>query len=329
MEEQGRGRRRRKVVVESEVVEEAMRPPRRRKRAGAANFHCDLCPATSYTQGGAARKQRFVVDELTGARLALCNACGLRLKRKQKQKPVVEEAVVAPSGGGKAEYLAQGEAFGQRIGELVGDTVARRFFCPKFRGSAGCGCLQAFLQSPLPADAEEVAKRGRLLLRYYRKAEELVQGGRTEGAATRSAEFEEFVLTNRDYLKSQLRLCEPAVQRILLYSNNFLYKAPAGGGRRVEAETTGGRQVARVEAGRVLEEHATSCTCGTGAALEQEQVVRWRAVAGGGQAARRAVVEEMWREAGGRTCRQLVQLVTGAGLSAIGRQLAQLRKDAS
>ena len=314
------------MVVESEVVEEATRLPRRRKKAGAAKFRCDLCPATSYTQGGAARKQRFVLDELTGARLALCNACGLRLKRKQNQKPVVEEEAVERSAGGKAEYLVEGEAFGHRMVELVGDPVARRFFCPKFRGSAGCGCLQAFLQSPSPADAQEVAKRARLLLRYYRKAEELVQGGRTEGGAARTAEFQEFVLTNRDYLKSQLRLCEPAVQRILLYSNNFLYKAPAGRGRRVETQTTGTRQVARVEASRVLEEHSTSCTCGSGEALEQEQVEGWRARAGGGQAARRVVVEEMWRAAGGRLCRHLVQLVTGAGLSAIGRQLAQLRR---
>ena len=40
----------------------------------------------------------------------------------------------------------------------------------------------------------------------------------------KSKEFEEFVLTNRRYLRDDIKLCERATQRILLYSNNFLHK---------------------------------------------------------------------------------------------------------
>ena len=40
----------------------------------------------------------------------------------------------------------------------------------------------------------------------------------------KSKAFEEFVLTNRQYLRKELKLCERGVQRILLYSNNFLHR---------------------------------------------------------------------------------------------------------
>ena len=57
-------------------------------------------------------------------------------------------------------------------------------------------------------EEEEVVKRARLLLRYNKKAREL-------GGSSRNEQFDTFVLTHRDYLKAQLRLCELAVQRIL------------------------------------------------------------------------------------------------------------------
>ena len=40
----------------------------------------------------------------------------------------------------------------------------------------------------------------------------------------KSKEYEEFVLDKRRVLKEDMRLCERATQRILLYSNNFLHK---------------------------------------------------------------------------------------------------------
>ena len=40
----------------------------------------------------------------------------------------------------------------------------------------------------------------------------------------KSQGFTEFVLKTRQYLRDDLHLCEKAVQKILLYSNNFLHK---------------------------------------------------------------------------------------------------------
>merc|ERR1719508_188194 len=84
---------------------------------------------------------------------------------------------------------------------------------------------------PDEGDSDEIVKRAKLLLRYHKRAKELITALNIElqgrPGSKRSKEFEDFIVTNRDYLKTQLRLCEPAVQRILLYSNNFLYKASA------------------------------------------------------------------------------------------------------
>lgn len=40
----------------------------------------------------------------------------------------------------------------------------------------------------------------------------------------KSCEFEDFVLEKRKHLRNDLKFCERATQRVLLYSNNFLHK---------------------------------------------------------------------------------------------------------
>ena len=40
----------------------------------------------------------------------------------------------------------------------------------------------------------------------------------------KSKAFEDFIIEKRKYLREELRLCERATQRVLLYSNNFLHK---------------------------------------------------------------------------------------------------------
>ena len=60
---------------------------------------------------------------------------------------------------------------------------------------------------------EETKKRVNLLLRYHRRSAELISDN--DRTATRSEEYDNFVLTNRDYLKTQLSLCEQAVQKVL------------------------------------------------------------------------------------------------------------------
>ena len=59
----------------------------------------------------------------------------------------------------------------------------------------------------------ETKKRVKLLLRYHKRSAELIS--KNESTNSRSDEYDNFVLTNRDYLKTQLSLCEPAVQKVL------------------------------------------------------------------------------------------------------------------
>ena len=103
------------------------------------------------------------------------------------------------------------------------------------------------------------------------------------------------------------------------YSNNFLYKVTAcQAGRRLALKPTAGLMRA---AGESVEEDGAGCGergCGAAVArLEPGQAADWRERAGGGQAARRAVITELAGRAG--LCPQFIQLVTGAGLSCIAR----------
>ena len=104
----------------------------------------------------------------------------------------------------------------------------------------------------------------------------------------RSDEFDDFVLTNRTYLKTQLSLCEMAVQRILKYSNNYLYKVTASGdGRRVALSPTKGQQRLSIAAVDIVREHRLECAdkrCLEGVErLDTETVQEWRDRAGEGQ----------------------------------------------
>ena len=175
------------------------------------NFHCDKCGVKNFVKGNSSYKKcRHFYDADFKKTLKLCNACGLKLKRKST-KTVVKEYKVDQVESNKQEYLDKGKEFGQYISSLVNDEAAKAFFCPKFR-SKPCACLQTFMQSNLN-DVLEIKKRAGLLLRYHKKAKELIEASSPDINVKRSKEFDQFVLTNRDYLKSQLRLCEPAVQK--------------------------------------------------------------------------------------------------------------------
>ena len=169
-------------------------------------------------------------------------------------------------------------------------------------------------------NTEEARKRAQLLLRYHKKAEELISSHDTR--MTRSDEYDNFVLTNRDYLKTQLSLCEMAVQKILKYSNNYLYKVTASGdGRRVALNPTLGQQKLSVATSDIVRQHREECSdkrCVEGVdRLETETVQEWRDQAMAGQGARRKVIQEMVTR--GLACTSFIQMVTGAGQSSIVR----------
>ena len=293
-----------------------------------AEFRCDNCGAENFLKGnGQVRKCRHVYNAETRKTLKLCNACGLKLKRKQNKK---DKPVILVTGNEKDKYLQEGRAFGRYISELVNDEEAKQFFCPKFRGKP-CRCLQTFMQSDMN-DITEVTKRANLLLRYHKKAKELMSAGSSEAKSSciRSKEFDHFVLTNRDYLKSQLRLCEQAVQKVLGYSNNFLYKNKVEEGKRITVKQTVGAEKLNIAPDDIVMVHDeqcrdTNCKREMGTISEQD-IQNWRKKSQSGQSSRNSVIREMVDRSSGQLCRQLIQVVTGAGISCIARVDRQMRK---
>jgi len=246
MEKQKRGLRPRKKTKKS-------------KSSKSQEFKCDNCGSEHFLKGNdKVKKHRQIFNHETKKMMKLCNACGLRLKREASKKP--KAADVKRSDIGKDKYLEEGRSFGMYVAGLVNDEMAKQFFCPKFR-SKPCQCLQTFMQSNLN-DIEEIKKRASLLLRYHRKATELIEAGPPENSCRRSKEFESFVLTNRDYLKSQLCLCEPAVQKVLRYSNNFLYKPREEDGRRISVKQTIGAEKLQIPVEKIGLKHNQECTSG-------------------------------------------------------------------
>ena len=185
---------------------------------------------------------------------------------------------------------------------------------------------------------EETKKRVKLLLRYHKRSTELIS--KNESTNSRSDEYDNFVLTNRDYLKTQLSLCEPAVQKVLRYlmvlikyctehyiislhcrySNNYLYKVTATGeGKRVNLKPTIGHEKLNVAVNEVCKTHFRECSITTCvnqiSSLHIDVIQEWRDRALECQKSRRNVIKEMMIQK--TLCRKFIQMVTGAGLSSI------------
>lgn len=291
------------------------------------DFKCESCGGEHYLKGDTnIRKCRHVFDPESKKTMKLCNACGLKLKRKQTKNVVPVKQV---EDSDKEKYLEEGRAFGLNISKLIDDELAKQFFCPKFRGKP-CRCLQTFMQSNLN-DITEVKKRANLLLRYHKKAKELMDSGAQElkTSRKRSKEYDHFVLTNRDYLKSQLRLCELAVQKVLGYSNNFLYKHTGPEGKRLTTKPTIGAEKSSIRIEDILKQHEGQCkdlTCKKQAmAMLETDLTSWREKSLTGQLGRQAVIQDLARRFSCLLCENLIQLVTGAGISCIRRVARQMR----
>ena len=308
---------------------------REKKRPTAINtykeehFKCDNCGGKNFLKGNEkVRKCRHVFDAETRKTLKLCNACGLKLKRKQTRKVTTAKPVTDTD---KQKYLEEGRAFGQHISELINDELAKQFFCPKFRGKP-CQCLQTFMKSDMN-DITEVKKRANLLLRYHKKAKELMEAGsqETKSSGKRSKEYDHFVLTNRDYLKSQLKLCEQAVQKVLGYSNNFLYKSKGDVGKRITIKPTTGSEKLNIAIFDIVPVHNGQCrdpNCKKQVATIIEQDLRnWREKSQSGQTSRHSIIKEMVERSSWQLCDQFIQMVTGAGISCIARVRREMRRD--
>ena len=159
-------------------------------------------------------------------------------------------------------------------------------------------------------------------MRYHKQAGELIAAGCE--ANTRSNEYDNFVLTNRDYLKNQLSLCEMAVQKILKYSNNYLYKVTASGdGKRVCLQPTQGKQKSEVSIEDIAAIHVKDCQINkcieAVKKLENESIRNWRKLSQENQKSRKTVINELIET--NNFCKYFIQIVTGAGLSCIARAI--------
>ena len=236
------------VALDNVKIKASIKRRTKKRKLNVNDFQCGVCGCSTFVKGKSnLRKSRHVFESQSKKVIKACNACGLKIRRREKKKLLGGDENDRTKGGkinvnsesgDKASYLKEGKLFALQISELVDDEDAKKFFCPKFRRKP-CRCLQTFLQLGIKinlelnivlykgllklqfniynlptekGDIDETKKRANLLLRYHKKSSELIASAE---CSTRSNEYDDFVLTNRDYLKTQLCLCELAVQKIL------------------------------------------------------------------------------------------------------------------
>ena len=126
-------------------------------------FLCSMCGSRHFLRNSSSNRittYRRSVDPTTSEVSILCNACGIRRNRAIRKlssttgiktlpappKSHPSSVVVQDLKLAKSEYLREGAEFGDKLVELVQDSCAKKFFCPKFVKKP-CGCLQLFLKS--------------------------------------------------------------------------------------------------------------------------------------------------------------------------------------
>lgn len=317
-------------------------------------FKCDLCGSPyviNPTRRGNRPKlsthhpsPRHKVDPATGKTLTLCNACGLSFDRPKKPRKERTE----PDPDEKSKYQEEANQFAMSLVEGLGDPDAARLSCPHFKFRA-CGCLQSYIIGD-GTNMQESRERASDMLQLLKKAKELsskkcydVEEIQSQSKTAKrskniglgngqrkSGEFEEYVLEKRKYLRNELKLCERATQRVLLYSNNFLHKRlktdPAKP-LRVE------RQKGKAALGKLKliedlpKERCCVDNCVMIGLTHSNLLKQWRDRAVSGQTEARRVLAEMLTPSGGArsNCYKFISWVTGCSHSTIGRVNEQMK----
>lgn len=325
------------------------------RRDPATPFKCDLC-GSPYVINPSRRgnrpklsthqpSPRHKVDPTTGKTLTLCNACGLSFDRPKKQRKERAE----PDPEEKRKYQEEANQFAMSLVEGLGDQDAERLCCPHFKFRA-CGCLQSYVIGD-GSNMQESRDRANDMLQLLKKAKELsskkcynIEEVRNQAKTSKrskniglgngqrkSSEFEEFVLEKRKYLRNDVKLCERATQRVLLYSNNFLHK-------RLKTDPTKPLRVERQKGKaalgklRVIEdlpkERCCVDNCVMIALTHANLLKQWRDRAISGQTEARRVLAEMLTPSGGArsNCYKFISWVTGCSHSTIGRVNEQMKE---
>ncbi|XP_071802792.1 uncharacterized protein [Asterias amurensis] len=285
---------------------------------------------------------RYKVDPNTKKRLTLCNACGLQFDRMEKNQDGYKPPRATEQD--KKKYKEDAGRFASSLVEGLKDPDAARLACLHI-SSKPCGCMQRYIIAE--GNMEESRDRASQLLKMIKDAkklkdkksynvEELLTKGKKfrkvglGNGQKRSKEFEEFVLTNRQNLRNNLKFCERACQRILSYSNNFLHK-------RLKTEPEQRERIKRTKGqmalGRlkdVADLHELKCCEGECVMMAHTHAVllkTWRERANSGQAEARKVLAEMLTPSGKvSNCATFITLVTGCSLSTIQSVASQMKE---
>ncbi|XP_072344853.1 uncharacterized protein [Scyliorhinus torazame] len=231
--------------------------------------------------------------------------------------------------------------------ELLGDQDAEKLCCPLFVKKP-CQCLQNYLKRT-GDELSECRRRAANLLQLLKEARRLsllkcydashvqqLETPRRRGIGLgngqrKSKAFEEFVLKNRMVLKTELRLCERATQRILGYSNNFLHKKlktdPEKGERVKRTKGKGALGLLKPIA-ELVKERCCADNCVWMAHTHGRLLHLWRERALKGQADARRALAEMLTPSGGShsNCYRFISWVTGCSHSTISQVSGQMRR---
>ncbi|XP_065646478.1 uncharacterized protein LOC100198790 isoform X2 [Hydra vulgaris] len=287
---------------------------------------------------------RHKIDPATQKILTLCNACGLKFKRKKKDKPdkvqLTEEE--------KKAFNDEGEAFAKGLANKLNSDLASRLYCSNVKKTA-CGCIQKFICGSESTSVEDILSRAKLLLDILTVATELrklkcydinnleekpfkKKNGKIGlgNGHRKSKEYEDYVLQKREFLKGTMKLCEKGVQKILSYSNNFLHKrmkTDPEKGIRIE------RQKGKAAMGTlkpICDLPLESCcidNCVRMALTHSRLLESWRERSISSQVEARRVLAEMLTPSGGNraNCYKFIAAVTGCSNTTIGKVNEQMR----
>ncbi|KAL1463937.1 hypothetical protein MTO96_027119 [Rhipicephalus appendiculatus] len=219
----------------------------------------------------------------------------------------------------KKKYLDEAKAFAANLAKVFDDVNAERLFCPVFKPKGPCACIQEYLSG------DGLEQRVRSLLQLLQEAKKLSQQkcynweevkrvGKSHAVGMgngqkHSESFELFVNEHRPRLR-ELKLCERATQKVLLYSNNFLH-------RNLKTEPNKGRRIQRTKGqGGTWEAEEPGPTCRGQGVVQQ----RWA------RPENRRVLAEMLTPSGPNStnCYKFISWVTGCSFTTIAKVSKQM-----
>ena len=117
-------------------------------------FCCESCKMPfvndPHRRSGRKSKRKLAsrqqVDPVTKRRFSLCNACsfsaGNRKRAKEKSQTCYQLSLED-----KQRYLAEANRFTHNLINEYNDIDAERLFCPQFKGSTCCLCIQKYIKA--------------------------------------------------------------------------------------------------------------------------------------------------------------------------------------